>query len=89
MRNKEAEGTKRLFAFCEIVCFPLSWLSLLALLGQTVLALCGYKEFLPNWLLTYVLPLLLSGAIGYLTNWIAIMMLFRPYEPKKWLRLLL
>ena len=85
VRNKEAEGLKRLFAFCEIMCFPLSWLSLLALLGQLVLALFGFKNLLPGWLSTYLLPLLLSGAVGYLTNWIAIMMLFRPYKPKQWL----
>ncbi len=85
VRSNEADVWKRLFAFCEIICFPLSLLSLVILLVQLVLALLGCKEVLPGWVLTYVLPLLLSGAVGYLTNWIAIMMLFRPYEPKKWL----
>lgn len=85
VRNKGADRAKRLFAFCEIVCFPLSWLSLGLLLVQLLLTACGHKEFFPAWLLTYVLPLLLSGAVGYLTNWIAIMMVFRPYGIKKWL----
>ncbi len=83
--NKNAGGSKRLFALCEIICFPLSWLALLLLLCQLVLTSCGCKEVFPGWLQTYVLPLLLSGAVGYLTNWIAIMMVFRPYVPKKWL----
>lgn len=30
-------------------------------------------------------PILLAGSVGYLTNWLAIMMLFRPFEPVKWL----
>ena len=30
-----------------------------------------------NWLI----PVLLAGAIGYITNWLAIFFLFRPYEP--------
>ena len=83
--NKDADRAKRLFAFCEIVCFPLSWLSLGLLLVQLLLTACGHKEFFPAWLLMYALPLLLSGAVGYLTNWIAIMMVFRPYGVKKWL----
>ena len=65
VRSKEAEGLKRLFAFCEIVCFPLSWLALLILLVQLMLALLGCKEVLPDWFLMNVLPLLLSGAVGY------------------------
>ena len=85
VRSKDVEGMKRFFAFCEIVCFPLSWLSLGLLLVQLLLSACDRKEVLPGWLLTYVLPLLLSGAVGYLTNWIAIMMVFRPYGVKKWL----
>lgn len=30
-----------------------------------------------NWLI----PVLLAGAIGYITNWLAILVLFKPYEP--------
>lgn len=36
-----------------------------------------------NW--TYVLIPLISGFIGWLTNWVAIKMLFHPVQPKKFL----
>ena len=85
--DKEAEGARRFFALCEIVCFFLSWLSVVFLVVQLLFASCGYREFFPSWLLSYLAPVLLSGAVGYLTNWIAIEMIFRPYEPKKWLPL--
>lgn len=37
--------------------------------------------------LHYILPPLVGAAIGYITNWIAVKMLFRPLYPKyigKW-----
>ncbi len=83
--EKDAEKAKRFFALCEIVCFSLSWLSVVFLAVQLICSSCGRKDVFPDWLSVYLSPLLLSGAVGYLTNWIAIEMVFRPYEPKKWL----
>lgn len=36
---------------------------------------------LPDWFDAWVLPVMTTAAVGYLTNWIAIQMLFRPYKP--------
>ena len=30
----------------------------------------------------YVIPVLLAGAVGYITNWLALWYLFKPYEPR-------
>ena len=40
---------------------------------------------LPPWLAKWVLPALTAAAVGYLTNYLAITLLFRPYRPVKWL----
>ena len=69
----------------EIICFPLSFLTVFALLVQVVLTRIGYGDVIPLFLRDYLFPVFLAGAIGYLTNWLAIMMLFRPYEPIHWL----
>lgn len=34
----------------------------------------------------FLIASIIGGIIGYLTNWIAIKMLFRPYEEKKNIR---
>ena len=34
----------------------------------------------------WILPVFTGAAVGYLTNWLAILLLFRPYRPVKWLR---
>ncbi len=40
----------------------------------------------PPWWTEWTLPVLTAAAVGYLTNYVAIWMLFRPYEPKRlWL----
>jgi len=33
----------------------------------------------------WILPVFTGAAVGYLTNWLAIQLLFRPYRPVKWL----
>ena len=44
----------------------------------------------PEWFSFWVFPILVAAAVGYLTNFIAIEMLFKPYERTgfHWLRLL-
>ena len=39
---------------------------------------CGLTT--PGWLPSWTLPVLLAAAVGYLTNAIAIMMLFKPFD---------
>ncbi len=83
-RSGKSSASQRFFAFLEIFCFPASLVAVALLMLQGGVILCGMAGF-PLWLSGYVLPVLLAGAVGYLTNWLAIMMLFRPYEKKKWL----
>ena len=85
VRNPESTRSQRIFALLEIFCFPVSMMAILLLFVQLILFLCRCGAFIPNWWLRYVSPILLAGAVGYLTNWLAIMMLFRPYDPVKWL----
>jgi len=40
---------------------------------------------LPDWAAKWALPVLTAAAVGYLTNCLAITLLFRPYRPVKWL----
>lgn len=86
---KNSGGTydkmQRLFAFLEILCFPLSMLTILSLIFQLILTLCGYGHLIPVFWAKYLSSILLAGAVGYLTNWLAIIMLFRPYDPIRWL----
>lgn len=44
---------------------------------------CGVD--LPVCITRWGLPVLTSASVGYLTNWVAIQLLFRPYRPLKWL----
>ena len=59
--------------------------ALLSVPLQCVLAKCGMARYVPDVWNRVISPILLAGAVGYLTNWLAIMMLFRPFEPIKWL----
>lgn len=42
----------------------------------------------PHWYIRWIMPVLATAAVGYLTNWLAIQMLFVPYRPEDphWLR---
>ena len=80
-RNPEKTGEQRWFAMGEMVLRPVSFLSVLSIPGLAALRSCGVEP--PAWAGGILQPILVSGAIGYLTNWIAIEMLFKPYE-KTW-----
>ena len=67
------------WALAEVICMSLSLLSLVLLATLLSARLAGAAP--PPWILQCLLPLLLAGAVGYLTNLIAITMLFRPYDP--------
>lgn len=69
---------QRIFAACEAICKPVSFLSLLMIPGWVILQKCGVV--VPDWVTSCLHPIFVSAAIGYLTNWVAIEMLFKPYE---------
>ena len=69
----------RAFAFAELVCQPVSIVSVVVAIAFAVLRRTGLwtpPEVVTAWLV----PIFVSAAVGYLTNWIAITMLFEPYE---------
>ena len=35
-----------------------------------------------DWYADWLIPVLLAGAVGYITNWLALWYLFKPYEPR-------
>ena len=75
--DRTLPGEARAFAFCECVFQPISFATLLAAGGFAVASRFGAG--MPQ-CLAKVFPVLLSAAVGYLTNWIAIEMLFKPYQ---------
>ena len=72
----------RAFAVAELVCQPVSLLSVAAVLVLAVLRYAGIWTPPPT-VSRWVVPILVAAAVGYLTNWVAITMLFEPYE-KTW-----
>lgn len=85
-RDARRPRSIRFFAVAELVCFPLSLLSMAAAAFLAVLGRTGV--WVPSLAVQkWVLPVALSAAVGYLTNWMAITMLFEPYEPtgRHWL----
>ena len=56
-----------------------SWLTLVALVVLSV-ARRGFGWTLPcTWVQVWLVPILTASAVGYLTNYLAIWLLFRPY----------
>lgn len=80
------QGTARLFVLAEAFCVVASWMTLLALAGTTVLSLFGVE--LPFWASRFVLPILTNAMVGYVTNYLAVTMLFEPYTRAEghWIR---
>ncbi len=78
---------ERLFAIAELFCLPLSFVTFGWLLADIVLRRCFGVDLLHGDMVfaRIILPILTAAAIGYVTNWLAIQMLFRPYEEHKWL----
>ena len=68
------------------ICKSVSALTFAALLGNAICKAFGLSPFsTAAWAEQVLLPILGAASVGYMTNWLAITMLFRPYEPKKWL----
>ena len=81
IRDNSLPREQRVFAALELVLFPVSVATLGAMVALGVLSRCGVK--IPAGLAVVVMPILVAGAIGFLTNRIAIEMLFKPYLPSK------
>ena len=76
---------ERFFAAVELICLPLSFITFGYMVAEIVLRKFFGSDFLtPVHGLAFerwALPILTAAAIGYVTNWLAIKMLFEPYEP--------
>lgn len=70
---------RRAFALLEAVFMPVSFLTLAALIVVPILEWVGVPA--SRWFHGALVTILVSAAIGYITNWIAIEMLFKPYYP--------
>ncbi len=77
--DSSASPEHRVFAALELFSLPMSFLTLLALVAFVPLNHYGLNH-LPGWFNNGLFPVLVSAAVGYLTNWIAIEMLFKPYH---------
>lgn len=83
----KSHGLTRLFAYGELVCFPVSVSvigvvaihSLLVLL-MPLLGRMGLNVLIPAALPSWFVAVFVSAAIGYLTNYIAIQMLYYPVD---------
>ena len=87
VRSREKGMAARCFAAAEIVLLPLSFVTFAYVLVAAAFSLFGVDivSRLPGWFAKWMLPVLVAAAIGYVTNWLAILMLFRPYERQRWL----
>ena len=81
LTNKEASCEQRIFAGLELVCFPVSLITLFVLLPLQIIASKANWQY--HWLFFDTCNILISAAIGYITNFIAIEMLFKPYTKNK------
>lgn len=82
LMDPQYSTSQKLFLVAEMICFPLSLLTFIYLLLQLGFRFAGVEiSLIPD----MGMKVLLAAAVGYLTNWIAIEMLFRPYDPHPWL----
>lgn len=78
LRDRDTPFDQRVFALLEVVLFPVSLATVVAMFRQPFLRHYGYAP--PVCLDKVAMPILVAGAIGYLTNRLAIEMLFKPYR---------
>jgi hypothetical protein len=82
-RDPRKPASTRRFAVAEIILFPLSILTVAGLVAFA-LARLAFGVTLPEGWVKVALTLLASGAVGYLTNYVAVRMLFEPYSTDRW-----
>ena len=76
----KAKGAAKAFAYAEMACLPLSVATFAIVAVQSFAALAGFRSLAaaaPEWFMAVALP----AAVGYLTNYIAIQMLYYPVAP--------
>lgn len=85
--NPSNSAEKRVFAILELICAPLSFVTICVFLPALITAerlhLLDARPSLVFWL-DSVLRVLLAASVGYLTNFIALEMLFKPFKPSPW-----
>ncbi len=82
VRDSSQSREKRTFALLELLCAPLSFLTLFVFLPAMIFARrCEALDPLLLERLELVLRVLLAASVGYLTNFIALEMLFKPFRP--------
>lgn len=81
--NSSVDKERRIFAALELFCFPVSILTLFVLLPLRIIA-AQTNSFAITETFNSIFDVLLSAAIGYITNYIAIEMLFKPYHKSTW-----
>ena len=80
--DRRTPGGTRIFAGLELFCFYASWTAFVALAVCVIGGRLGLT-FPEN--ANGILRIALAAAVGFLTNWLAIEMLFKPYERIDWL----
>lgn len=74
----------RFFAGAELVCLPLSFATFGYLVAETacrrIFGSAALSPVADSALGGWIVPVLSAAAIGYVTNWLAIKMLFEPHE---------
>ncbi len=77
-------ASERFFAAAELACLPLSFATFGYIVAETVCRrIVGSTALTPaadSALGRWIVPVLAAAAIGYVTNWLAIKMLFEPHE---------
>lgn len=76
--NSQYGAERRVFAALELLFFPLSLLTVFGLLPLHIVAKHLMLEVPNGYMIAF--HILLSAAIGYITNYIALEMLFKPFE---------
>lgn len=87
--DRDKPTSERVFAAAEIVCLPVSVATFAYVVAEVISRRVFNSDLLTPagglFFARWALPILTAAAIGYVTNWLAIQMLFRPYEVRKWL----
>lgn len=81
VKDKQSPSEQRVFAGLELFCFPVSLATLFILLPLQIIASRAGWGWNP--IFFQIINVLLSAAIGYITNYIAIEMLFKPYDESR------
>ena len=79
--EKIAKNKKTWVSQIDFILKYFSWLTVFALIVLVIVRKTGLW-MPPEWVSVWLVPILTAGAVGYLTNWIAIWMLFKPYDQK-------